>query len=219
MCWRAGVGVVRRLVVMTIVLATAVLHPGPAAACSYESALSLDEVVAAGPQGTVPVSRRELPIMGIQEHTVTAWAPALVPVTSQRSTYALVRTWVHPESYLDRYPADPAGQVPYLGGLGDSCGPYHSPRAGTTILLALVENGDEVYRRTVGPEEFAFDFPGGITDDMRADLDSAFGPATAHPISMWDRVGGYSMLWWPHAVVASVAVAWLLRRARRNAGA
>jgi hypothetical protein len=178
----------------------------PAAACDYAPALTVESVAAAGPGGDVPFFGREVPVLGVQEHTVLARAPAFVPFTSQRSVYARVRTWGQPDGDRDDMAPGPAGVSPYFAGIGDSCGGYETPPRGAAVLNALVDDGIEVNRYTIGPEEYVFHFPDGPSEAQRAALDDAFGPATLYEVGASDRIAAVARVWWPHALTVALVL-------------
>ena len=191
----------RLAVVATAVLLLVVGVSGPAQACDWAPALAVEDVAAAGPGGLVPFFGREVPVVGVVEYTVAAHAPALVPVTSQRSGFLRVRSWGRAQSDFDHLPPAQAGRAPYIGGIFSSCGGLRTPPADATILVALVEDGPEIDRRTIGPEAFVYHFAEGIGEDTRDDLEAAFGPATVYDHGLGERLGVTASVWTPHLLV------------------
>lgn len=186
-----------------------------ALACDYAPALSIDEVVAAGPGGTVPFFGRQVTLVGVVEHQVAATSPALIPITSARVATTRVRSWGHPDSDMDHIPVEPPGQMPYFGGVGSSCGPFRAPPQGASILTALVLDGDETDRTSIGPESYTFHFAGGLTDATRDRLDGTFGPAEVYDVGLIARVRVAAGVWLPHTLTVLAVLAILVSRVRR----
>lgn len=211
---------IRPVVAALVVLAAA--GSSPALACDYAPALTIDEVVAAGPGGTVPFFGRQATLVGVVEHQVTATSPALIPVTSARVGTTRVRSWGHAESDMDHLPVTPPGQMPYIGGIGDSCGGFRAPPRGASIVKALVSDGNEIDRRTIGPESFTYHFAEGLTDETRDRLEDSFGGAEIYEFGLPARLRIAAGVWLPHILAvmclfAAVVIVYKRVRGRRPA--
>jgi hypothetical protein len=210
---------VRMRLLAAALLALTVTGGGPAFACDYAPALTVDEVLAAGPGGSVPFFGRQATLVGVVEHQVTATSPTLIPVTSARVSTTRIRSWGQAESDMDHIPVEPRGQVPYLGGLGDSCGPFRAPPEGASIVTALVSDGEEIDRASIGPESYVFHFAEGLTDDTRNRLDESFGAGEVYETGLATRIRAAAVVWWPHVIAAVsllAAVVFTVRRVRRR---
>lgn len=186
-----------------------------ALACDYAPALSVDEVLAAGPGGTVPFFGRQVTLVGVVEHRVAATSPALIPITSARVGTTRVRSWGQPDSDMDHIPVEPPGEMPYFGGMGSSCGPVPTPPHGASILKALVLDGNETDRTSIGPESYTFHFPGGLTDETRHRLDETFGPAEVYDLGLVTQIRVAAGVWLPHAFAVLAALVVLVGTVRR----
>ena len=123
----------------------------------------------------------------------------------------MVRSWGDAPS--GDGPVVPSGLVPYLGGYGSSCGAFERTPRGASIVMAVtvVDGMDRL--ATIGPEPYVFEFPDGLTDAMRHDLDGAFGPAWAYEPTSTERLRDTLAVWAPHLlVVGAVLVTVLLAR-------
>lgn len=202
-------------VVVALALVVTAVCGKPAGACSYAPTLSIAQVADAGPGGTVPFFGRPVPVVGVIEYQVVSRSPALIPVSSSRAGAVKVRSWGQNASDGSD-PVTQAGRSPYLGGMGDSCGPVRVPPKNAAVLKALVEDGDEIDTKTIGPEAFAYHFPAGLSADQRTRLDAAFGPSTIHETSALTRARIVAMTWAPHLFTITVAVALVIVLVRRR---
>lgn len=202
--WMRGVTLVAVVAGVAVLIGAA-----PAYACDYRPVMTVNEVVDA-------VQRGPSAILGVAEHAVVARAPALAPFTSQRSSFVKTRTWGDAEPTDNEVPVVHQPRSPYFGSLGNSCGAPTTPPSGSTVLVSYMREGQKVGEHTVGPEPFVFHFRDGLTTEMRAGLDAAFGPATAHGIGLADRAIAIARVWWPHTLLTALIVMVLLRRRQRR---
>ena len=146
---------------------------------------------------------------------MVATSPALIPITSARVATIRIRSWGQSESDMDHLPPSPAGHAPYLGGFADSCGRFRPTPQGASVVKALVVDGDEIDRRTIGPESFVFHFADGLSDQTRERLDDRFGSSQVYDIGPATRLRVAAAVWWPQTL-AAVAAWFTVRRFRRR---
>lgn len=197
------------------------LIPAPSSACSWAPGITIDQVVAASPDGVVTTDDGELGVVGIVEHEVAWHAPALIPVTSERSGFVRVRSWGDPGAHAWSLAAEESGAMPYLGGVGSSCGRVRTPPRGASIVTLVVDEGHPRGRPvTPAGEPFTFFHEEGLSPDDVAALSRTFGAPTPGSMGVGPRVGAFTMAWGPHlfavvSIVGSVVFAiWRLSRRR-----
>lgn len=203
-----------------LVCLSVVLVPSPAMACDPAPGLPLDEVAEAGPHRLVPHEGIEVRVRGIVEHRVAWRAPALIPFTSQRASYLPVRSWGQHPAELPAPPGQRAS-IPYVGGLGSSCGPIEMPAPGSSVLRPLLDRDDVVgqYVSRAG-HPFQQTHDGGLGDEDVAALTVAFGDPVVYEPGVERRLSAFLSAWGPHVIVfaaGALAVTVMVRgRARRS---
>jgi hypothetical protein len=193
----------------------------PARASDIVPGLAVEEIVEAGPGGSVthPFGS-PFRVRGVYEFRTVTRAPALIPLTSSRAGHVAVRRWgetLPEEARPLAMGTQP--QMPYLANWGTSLDPVRMSAPGSSVVSAWGEMRGQPRSTGLSPADdpYAYEFPGGLSPEQVEALTTVFGAPEEMSVGALRLGAAYVRVWWPHAAVvvaAALTVTAFVRRRR-----